>query len=159
MEVLKEVGMEKRLDQINEVLSNLLTGLNISRTENEKHAFVSPMESFCDSILEYGQDEASFAESGIQQTLIDKFQELLTENDRLQMQVEDFNSHEIRDQEPFIEFLLNKDQIKSLHQDTENLLHQDNPKALLKIRTNSFILESTQKQGKIIYFTEGIESD
>lgn len=152
----KDEGMGNRLDQINDVICNLLNGLNVSRTESEVKVQVSPMESFCDSLLEYREDEYSYMDNGIQSGLIDKFQDMLTENDRLRMQVEDFCSHGVREQESSFEFLLNQEQIKSLNLDTQNFLQQDEPNALLRIGKNCFILESTQKTGKIIYFTEGI---
>lgn len=148
-------GMGKRLDQINDVISNLLNGLNVSRNETDKLAIVSPMESYCESFLEYYEDDSSYCDRGIPQSLVDKFQDMLLENDRLLMNIEDLRSYSIRSKEQVHEFLLTHDQIKSLNRDTANLMAQESTTASLKIGPNYFILESTAKQGKIIYFTEG----
>jgi hypothetical protein len=154
MEALNSDGMGKKLDQINDVISNLLNGLNNSRIETERLTVVSPMDSYCESFLEYQDEESSYNESGIPQALMDKFQEMLIENDRLLMQIEDLNSQALRASSPSFEFLLSHDQVKSLNRDTANLLAQESATATLKIGPNYFILESSQKQGKIIYFTE-----
>ena len=121
---------------------------------------VSPVESFCDDFADYNEPflDISLDAQTVPQDFLDKFQENLTEIDRLKMVIEDMIGNFSRPCEFLHEISLTKEQISSLNSDTGTLIKENASNALLRLGKGFFILESVCKPDKIIYFADNIQS-
>ena len=99
-----------KIDRINEVISNLMKEFEYSHIEFDKFSMISPVESFCDDFADYSEPflDISLDTHPIPQDFLDKFQENLTEIDRLKMIIEDMTANLSRPCEFLHEILINK---------------------------------------------------
>ncbi|OMJ75784.1 hypothetical protein SteCoe_25010 [Stentor coeruleus] len=150
--------MEQKIDKINAVISNLLKEISVSRCESEKFSMLSPIESFAEDFSEYQDpiDSLLFQPQALPSEILDKFQELLTENDRLSMRIEDLTSQKARTIESLIEIPITKLQLMTLNKDIEKLLKDNVDDTLIKVASNFFIIEPQNKPDKVIYFIEEV---
>lgn len=161
MDAAKEdENVEVKIDRINSVISSLIRDIESSHGESDRVSVISPFESFCEDFAEYHDPfaEISFASNCVPQEFLNKFQENLTEIDRLQMTIEDHLGNSTRQPESLFEILLTKEQLHSLHGDTGLLLQNNASNALLKVGKNFFIIESACRPDKVFYLSDSISS-
>ncbi|OMJ80399.1 hypothetical protein SteCoe_19352 [Stentor coeruleus] len=99
--------------------------------------FSSIQQSFCENYEEFDEDDDNICAEEVPEYFLDKFQDLLTEIDRLNMRIEDFCAEKCRRPETNIDIYLNKDQIKSLHDNLGNLLSETNQNTIFKLNNES----------------------
>lgn len=149
-----------KLDNINEAIHRLIDNLNISRGYTEDFSMISPINSFSESLIHFQDNfsEISPCSSQDSQNLLSKVHELLVENDRLHMQVEDLTQQIQRNTDPSFEIPITKETMQALNKDTEKFIRESANQVTLRIKKDSFIFESSTKPEKIIYFTGEITS-
>ena len=160
MEIIQEdENVEHQIDKLNTIVANLMKDFDDSRSEIDKFSMISPIESFSDSFVNYHEStsEYSLESFNIPQEIIEKFQENLIEIDRLNMKMEDILGNWSRYDNSLFEISLSKNQIQNLHRDTEKLIKENANSALIKVGKNLFILESTERSDKIIYYSGNIQ--
>ncbi|OMJ76124.1 hypothetical protein SteCoe_24567 [Stentor coeruleus] len=148
--------VDQKIDKINVVISKLLKEISVSRCESERFSMLSPIDSFAEDFSEYQDpcDSLLFQPQALPSEIIDKFQEILTENDRLSMRIEDLASQMTRSAESLIEIPITKLQLMTLNKDIEKLLKENVEDASIKVASNFFIIEPRNKPDKVIYFIE-----
>lgn len=160
MEKIETDNVGNKLDNINEAINKLIGDLNISRSYHEEFSMISPIHSFSDSLIDFQDNFNDFSLYGSQDTqrLLCKIHELLIENDRLHMRIEDLTGRMCRETDPTFEIRLTREMIEALNSDTEKFIRQEANQVLLKLKKDSFVIESSTKPEKIIYFTGDIKS-
>lgn len=150
----------QKIDKINTVISHMLKEISDSRCESEKFSLVSPFDSFCEDFTEYQNPISNFPiqAQNVPTELLQKIQDLLTENEHLFMKLEDLTAQWSRSAESLIEIPITQEQLLALSKDTEKLLRENSHEAVIKIAKNFFILEPRNKQDKVLYFTDEVKS-
>ena len=153
-------NVEGKLDHINEAIHKLIHELNVSKSDHSPFSFISPINSFTESFLDIHENFPEFSQQvqSDAQGLYDKFQEMLTENDRLNMKVEDLTVQVNKISDPVFEILFSRENLQSLSQDIEKFLKENTSQVLMKLKKDSFYLQSLEKHEKIVYFTGEIKS-
>ena len=149
-----------KIDKMNVIVTNLIKDFEDSHSEADKFSMISSFDSFTDCSGNYQENfsEISFDSINIPQEIFEKFQDNLTEIDRLKMKIEDIIGNCGRSDNNLFEISLTKAQIQNLHKDIEILLKEDINDALLKVGKNLFIIESISRYDKIIYYSGNIQS-
>ena len=111
---VEEVG--EKIDRLNGVINQLMSDLNNSHFHSTRISMMSSIHSFNENIEDFESlgSDSSQEDIVIPQQYLDKFQESLTEIDRLNMKIEDIMAEKLRNGTPESHIYLNKDQIKNL---------------------------------------------
>ncbi|OMJ86080.1 hypothetical protein SteCoe_12436 [Stentor coeruleus] len=118
-----------------------MVDLDDARLHSSRLSMISSIQqSFCENYDEFDEDDEDICAEEVPQHFLDKFQELLTDIDRLNMQIEDFLAENIRRPDTNIDIYLNQDQIKSLHDKLGNLLTESNQNTIFKLNKESLSL-------------------
>lgn len=140
----EEVG--DKLDRLNLALNQLMVDLDhaklhSSRMQSSRLSMISSLQqSFCENYEDFDEDDEDICAEELPEIFLDKFQDLLTEIDRLNMQIEDFLAEKYRRLDTNIEIYLNNEQIKSLHDNLGNLLTESNQNTVFKLNKESLSL-------------------
>jgi len=120
----------EKIDRLNSVISQLMT--DIEENNNPRVSMISELQQ---SFFEYSvvNEGEGVEEMNIPQSVLDKFQESLTEIDRLGMQVEDLLAGRMRRTECFFNILLNHSQISEIHEKLGEALKSSEKSVILKI--------------------------
>ncbi|OMJ73409.1 hypothetical protein SteCoe_27889 [Stentor coeruleus] len=132
----EEVG--DKLDRLNFAINQLMVDLGDTRLHTSRISMISSIhQSFCETYEDLaGDDEDVYAEE-VPEYFLDKFQESLTEIDRLSMQVEDFWAEKNNRAENNIDICLNQEQIKKLYNSLGEFLSEDKQNSIFKLSRNS----------------------
>lgn len=120
----------EKIDRLNSVISQLMT--DIEENNNPRVSMISELHQ---SFFEYSvvNEAEGVEEMYIPQSVLDKFQESLTEVDRLGMQVEDLLGQKMRNSECFFNIFLNNSQIFEIHEKLGQVLKSSEKSVILKI--------------------------
>ena len=140
-------NFEQKIDRLNSVLNNLINDFEHSRSEPDKFSMISPIDSVSNSFADCQDSfsELTMSTFRIPQEYFDKFQENLTEIDRLSMRIEDFLGIFMRAENPSFQIELTKQQITDLHKDTKRLIKENTENAVIKVNKKLVVLESLTK--------------
>lgn len=131
----EEVG--DKLDRLNFAINQLMVDLGDARLHNSRISMISSIhQSFCETYEDLADDDDICADE-VPQYFLDKFQESLTEIDRLSMQVEDFWAEKINRAENNIDICLNQEQVKKLYSSLGEFLSEDKQNSVFKLSRNS----------------------
>jgi hypothetical protein len=153
-------NIETKIDKLNLVINSLIKDFEGSYVQNDKLGTISPINSFCEDLPSYQEftSDMSFGSLTIPHDFLEKFQENLTEIDRLNMTIEDFLSTSLRSESPVFEIPITKEQILNLNKDTEKLISENASQGVIKVSQSYFIIETTDRPDKVIYFSDCIKS-
>lgn len=134
----EEVG--DRLDRLNFVLNQFMADFEGNQTHASRISVISSVhQSFCENSIintEEGEDaEAVY----IPPEVLEKFQECLTEIDRVNMELEDYRANHIQRSNKFTEIDLSISQIKELNQYLSGLIQSNSQHALFKLNQDSLV--------------------
>lgn len=122
----------EKIDRLNSVINNLITNIDENREFNLRGSWVSEVhQSFydCSVVNETEGNEELY----IPQSILDKFQESLTEIDRLGMVVEDLIGQKSRN-ECFFNIFLNSEQTVQIYEQLDQALKTSEKSVNLKIQ-------------------------
>jgi regulator of replication initiation timing len=118
-----------------------MVDLDDARLHSSRLSMISSIQqSFCENYEDFDEDDEDICAEEVPEHILDKFQDLLTEIDRLNMQIEDFRAEKIRTPDTNIDIYLNNEQIKSLHGNLGNLLTESNQNTVFKLNKESLSL-------------------
>lgn len=134
---VEEVG--EKIDRLNSVIFKLMSDLNLSRNHSTTLSMMS-IHSFNENFdLESLASDSSKEEFYLPQQYLDKFQESLTEIDRVGMKLEDILSERLRTDAQEPEILLSKAQIQELLGSLSKALENSEEFILFKLTKTALV--------------------
>ena len=151
---VEEVG--EKIDRLNGVIYQLMSDLNNSHFHSTRFSMMSSIHSFNENADEYASLSSDHSQDDIviPQQYLDKFQESLTEIDRLNMKIEDIMAEKLRNSTPESHIYLNKDQITDLIEFLTNAVKNTEDFVMFRVdstslRSGELNLASQELYGKL----------
>jgi hypothetical protein len=135
---MTEEMISDKIDRLNSVIGQLMNELD----DNLDNKLKPPLASVQNSFYENSYVKSDCFDSGIDeffipQEFIDRFQEALTQTDRLGMILEDLQTKQKNDEEKLFEIFISTDQIIALNERILKVLETSNDKSLFRLTRSS----------------------
>ena len=148
----EEVG--DKIDRLNTVINRLM----IDNIQTRNHSRFSLMSSLMTSMISFSENIEEYPENiddpntsiEVPQVYLDKFQECLTEIDRLNMKIEDMIGEKLSKENP-LKIFLDRDQLQTLHKSISSELENSKEPSVFILNKNSLVFGTLELLSLNVY--------